>query len=378
MPSFILRQLDPEFWAKVQAKAAAEGTTVKAVILRLLAAWLAAVIVLSITACGYHNPTAPTPPALPQPGVPSRIELTANPGVGADAGTGVITLRVLDALNSALPGQTVTVTASEGSLSAASVVTDAKGNAHLTITGPAGAAIAITATAGTAVQKTSIAMQAGPDAPLPFVPPVFPPPAPPQPPAPPPPAPTPSYTVTVTASPSSLVVNGSATLTAAVVLVNGATAPTGYAWDCDADGKFDAPLAANVKVCPYTTAGTIKSAVRVTGANASGQATVEVTVAAAAPLLVAITAVPTGTLTTGVSVTYTATLSSTGPVPTTGINWEWDLDGDGTYDLVSASHVTTDIASDNYSAPKEFTVKARATDTATGRTAVGTRAVKVS
>src|SRR4026207_1162560 len=188
MPSFILRQLDPEFWAKVQAKAAAEGTTVKAVILRLLAAWLAAVIVLSITACGYHNPTAPTPPALPQPGAPtpprphptppappppappppgapSRIELTANPGVGADAGTGVITLRVLDALNSALPGPPGPVPAPEGGLSAASVVTDAKGNAHLTITGPAGAAIAITTTAGTAVQKTSIAMQAGPDAP---------------------------------------------------------------------------------------------------------------------------------------------------------------------------------------------------------------------
>src|SRR4026207_1421752 len=79
MPSFILRQLDPEFWAKVQAKAAAEGTTVKAVILRLLAAWLAAVIVLSITACGYHNPTAPTPPALPQPGPPSRHALPPQP-----------------------------------------------------------------------------------------------------------------------------------------------------------------------------------------------------------------------------------------------------------------------------------------------------------
>jgi len=40
MPSFILRNLDPEFWAKVRTKADAEGTTVKAVILRLLSRWL--------------------------------------------------------------------------------------------------------------------------------------------------------------------------------------------------------------------------------------------------------------------------------------------------------------------------------------------------
>ena len=60
MPSFILRQLDPEFWAKVQAKAAAEDTTVKAVILRLLAAWLAAGVVLMVAACGGKgSPLAP-------------------------------------------------------------------------------------------------------------------------------------------------------------------------------------------------------------------------------------------------------------------------------------------------------------------------------
>ena len=49
MPSFILRNLDPEFWAKVQAKAAAEGVTVKALILRLLSQWLAVVILAVLT-----------------------------------------------------------------------------------------------------------------------------------------------------------------------------------------------------------------------------------------------------------------------------------------------------------------------------------------
>lgn len=40
MPSFILRNLDPDFWAKVQAKATAQGVRIKDVILRLLADWL--------------------------------------------------------------------------------------------------------------------------------------------------------------------------------------------------------------------------------------------------------------------------------------------------------------------------------------------------
>jgi hypothetical protein len=38
--NFTLYQLNPDFWARVQAKAKAEGTTVKAVILKLLATWL--------------------------------------------------------------------------------------------------------------------------------------------------------------------------------------------------------------------------------------------------------------------------------------------------------------------------------------------------
>lgn len=81
MPSFILRDLNPEFWARVQAKAAAEGTTVKALILRLLSSWLAAVLVLAVSACG-GNPTAPSvesslPPVvtLPAPFVPPAFSL---------------------------------------------------------------------------------------------------------------------------------------------------------------------------------------------------------------------------------------------------------------------------------------------------------------
>ncbi len=40
MPSFILRGIDPAFWRRVKSKAAAEGVTIKALILRLLTTWL--------------------------------------------------------------------------------------------------------------------------------------------------------------------------------------------------------------------------------------------------------------------------------------------------------------------------------------------------
>lgn len=64
MPSFILRDLNPEFWSKVQAKAKAEGTTVKAVILQLLTQWLG-VLALALFTVGCHTyvpePLAPSP-----------------------------------------------------------------------------------------------------------------------------------------------------------------------------------------------------------------------------------------------------------------------------------------------------------------------------
>lgn len=379
MPSFILRDLNPEFWQRVQAKAAAEGTTVKALILRLLTTWLAAaVILLSVTACGYKNPTAPgasAPP--PQPGIPSRLELSANPGTGAAAGTGTIRVRVLDAFATALPDQTVAVTASVGELSAADAVTDAKGAAVFTITGPEGAAIVITATVGTIAQKTSIAMQLKPADPLPLVPPTFPPPSPPPPPPPPPTPPIPSYTVTVSASPASLVVNGSATLTASVVLVNGATAPTSYVWDCDANGSFESPTTGNVVACPYTTAGTIKSAVRVTGANASGSGSVDVTVAAAAPLLVSIGAPTPVLVVKDVSNTFRATVTSAGSVPAT-LQWEWDDNGDGVYEVIVNGASSPNDHAVSYGTAGDKTIKVRVTDLATGRTAIGTRTVTVA
>jgi hypothetical protein len=40
VPSFILRDIDEDFWKKVKSKAAAEGITIKALILQLLERWV--------------------------------------------------------------------------------------------------------------------------------------------------------------------------------------------------------------------------------------------------------------------------------------------------------------------------------------------------
>jgi predicted HicB family RNase H-like nuclease len=40
MASYILRDIDPELWKRVKAKAALEGVSLKALIERLLRAWL--------------------------------------------------------------------------------------------------------------------------------------------------------------------------------------------------------------------------------------------------------------------------------------------------------------------------------------------------
>lgn len=60
MPSFTLYDLDPDFWSRVQAKAKAEGTTSKALILKLLTQWLGVLVVaLLASACG-QSPFTPS------------------------------------------------------------------------------------------------------------------------------------------------------------------------------------------------------------------------------------------------------------------------------------------------------------------------------
>src|SRR5207245_2755803 len=83
-------------------------------------------------------------------------------------------------------------------------------------------------------------------------------------------------TVTLAASPATVLTGSSSTLTAMVTLLNGATAPTSFDWDCNNDGTVDATTAINTTSCAYPTAGTITSKVTVSG-SASASATTTVT-----------------------------------------------------------------------------------------------------
>lgn len=365
MSSFTLRSIDPAFWQRVQAKAAAEGVTVKALILRLLAAWLAAVLILFIVGCGYESPTAPTPPAGPTAGVPSRIELSATPGMGVDGGTGTITARVLDAFSTTLPDQPVTFTVSEGALAASQVRTDAAGVARTSVTGTAGAAIVITAATGTVVQKTQVAIQPRPvqgPAPTPPIP------APPVPEPPPPTPGTPTYAVNLFASPGSLEVGGTATLSATYTPLFGAPQPTLYRWDCNGDAVVDFTTATPSQVCNFPTAGTVPVAVQLVGGIAQGIGTASITVSTPPvpppPALTVTLTSSAGMVVVGGTLTFTAVVTNREATETI-VAFQWDLDGNAGFDFTTTA---SSQRSSPYNRDGLFTARVQVT-TSTGRTA---------
>jgi hypothetical protein len=146
MPSFILGNLDPACWSRVQARSPAKGTTVKAVILRVLSCWLGVLTLLATINCGYEVPPPPVLVFPPRAGIPSRIDLNATPGLGTERGLGRISARIVDAYAAGLPNQTVTFSVSVGTLAAIETVTDQQGYALTTMTAPAGSSVIVGAT----------------------------------------------------------------------------------------------------------------------------------------------------------------------------------------------------------------------------------------
>ncbi|HMD34080.1 MAG TPA: hypothetical protein VKH42_03885 [Vicinamibacterales bacterium] len=139
----------------------------------------------------------------------------------------------------------------------------------------------------------------------------------------------------------------------------------------------DTTTAVNFHACAYNSAGTSHSHVTVSGGSVVGVGTVDVTVLAGALLTVQIVPVPLTPINIGTSVVFTATVTSAGPVPSL-LQWEWDTNGDGTYDLTIASAANPYAQSITFGTTGVQTVKVRVTDTATGRSAIGTVLVTVS
>jgi hypothetical protein len=289
---------------------------------------------LLLSGCGYENPVAPRTSDGPRAGVPSRIELSANPGSGTEGGTGTITARVFDGLSEALRDQTVTFTATGGTLAASEVVTDEKGYARTSITGPEGS-FQIVAAIGTIETKALIAIQPLPTAPPPpsSTPPPPPPPTPPQPPSPPPP----NYVVTVSASPASVLIGGSATLTATAIAASGApTTPSSYAWDCDGNGTIETTTTVATTICVYPTEGTIASRVSVSGGTATGSASTNV--AATKPTITVACDSPTLVMGTARATCVVNAKLGSDPMPSTtvtAISFDW---GDSTTSSVAGTN----------------------------------------
>jgi hypothetical protein len=186
MASFILRQIDPDLWARVTAKAAAEGLTVKQLVLKALTQYVALLTLLVLTtACGAANPTQATPIADPA-AVPTSISLTSVSGVGSGTGQVYISALVKDASGKGVGAAIVTFTTTAGTFLATPITSDAGGLAQASLTTPGNATI--TAKTGAAsgsldVVPTPVPVVVPPYVPLP-TPPIVVPPVVPTPPAP--------------------------------------------------------------------------------------------------------------------------------------------------------------------------------------------------
>lgn len=358
MPSFILRDLNPEFWSQVQAKATREGITIKALILRLLSQWLAAAVVLLLTvSCGYHAPNAPTPSAPIDETVPYTLSLGATVGFGPDAGHATVNAKVQNVKGAPMAGVSVAFLTDVGEFSATPVSTGPDGLATTTIT--ASSTAAIVATAGTLTTKTLVTSQPVPPPPTQPAPPILPPPPPP------PPGPGP---LTVTLATNGAVTVGTQTLFTANVA--GGSAVRSVAWTFGDNTTFFG--ASTTTGHTYAAVGSYPAGVIVTdtgGRSATANATATVTAVPPPPApsyAVTLTVSPSPVV-SGTSATLTASVT-----PQNGAGaattYAWDC-GDG---VIVTSATATQICP--YTAIGTVTARV----TVTGGTASGSASTQVT
>lgn len=143
MPSFTIYDLNPEFWAQVQAKAAREGITIKALILRLLASWLAAVLVLSAASgCAPHLPTAPDYVAPAVQTAPASLRLTVSTRSDRQYD---VSATVLTADGHVVPNVAVSFALEGGTVTPDSALTNGAGVAQAVASAAANATLTVSA-----------------------------------------------------------------------------------------------------------------------------------------------------------------------------------------------------------------------------------------
>ena len=280
-------------------------------------------VALAAAGCGVDPPST-TPTALPEHGTPSKVELSATPGIGEHGGTATVTARVLDSYALALPDVDVTFSATAGTFDASTARTNSNGVAASLLTADAGTVKVHAKAAGIDAPEAAVTIQPVNV----FVPPPVQPPPPPLPgptvPPPPPPA-QPSYSVAIT-PPASVVAGTPATLTATVTPIGGAPAATSAVWDCDTSTPATDPGTLTSATCTYATAASYTAKLTVTGPGGSPTATATTTVTVtAAPVpsyTVTLAAAPV-TISAGNSTTLTATVARVNSAPPPN-SWTWD------------------------------------------------------
>lgn len=216
-------------------------------------------LVLLVGLAGCHGiqatPTSPSAPARSQAAV--VIHLVPTPGeLPAGGGSANITVEALgaDGLGVSAP---VTLAASEGSLATEAVTTDRTGHAVASWQGTK--TTQVTATSGETVSILTLKVLT----PVALPPPSVPPPPTPQPTPEPTPVPVPALLASISASPSSIAVGSSTTLTASVTNLESGEVVTAYQWDFDGDKTIDETSVSPSRAHVYATDGIAAPTVRV-------------------------------------------------------------------------------------------------------------------
>lgn len=341
MPSFILRHLDPEFWSRVQTKAKAEGVPIKALILRLLASWLATVLLMGVVGCASQLPTRPdaVTPAVQTTPASIRLTLATRPDRTYD-----VTATLLTADGHFVPDVALVFAMDVGSVTPETAMTNRAGVAQAIAATTSSTTLIVSA--GSVTASTHVEGVPGPV------------PIPPIPPTPPTPLPPPSVglaPVTATAGTAAFLTVGS--------FMGGGLPVASTIW-AFGDGGTGSATGGSISHT-YQAAGSFTASVTATDSQGRRASTSAIVTVQAAQLAATLTSTPAATMIGG-TLTFTAAVSQLAQ-PTEAVTaYQWDLDGDGTYESITAAATRTSAP---YPTAGIFTAKVLIT-TSAGRSVV--------
>lgn len=311
---------------------------------------------LAVVTVACTSPITSTP-LKPEPahGIPSRIEFTTTPGIGANGGRATIALRVVDAFAKPVQGVSVTLASSSGTIAPEAFLSDSEGRGSAVLSAPAGAVTVTASVNGQSVTgSTIVAVQA-----VAVV-------SEPMPNPPPPPPPGASGPLSVSLSATTVEIGYGTTLTAQIA----GGVPASVSWNYGDGASFTGLSGTSGHT--YGAAGTYQASVRVTdtaGRSAAASTTVTVTPEPPPSYVLEMHAMPNpAAIGASVSVSVdTATRHGAPPIDTL----KWDCQGNGTIDATTDGNHT--FTTCRYAMAGTFTARV----TAVGGSVTGTTTIAI-